>query len=63
MPTAVIDREETKDRLPTGRDLGPERKWQALVFLVILIVAGIAGMGALFYRLEHPVPTEMFEWR
>ena len=39
----------------------PERSWQALVLLVILIVVGIGGMAALCYKLEHPAATRMIE--
>lgn len=63
MPTAVIDREETTSRLPKGSVREPERRWPAFLFLIILILTGVAGMGALFYKLEHPVPTEIFERR
>ena len=39
----------------------PEQSWQALVFLVILILVGIGGMAALYYKLEHPADTRMIE--
>jgi len=61
MPTALIDDGESAGALPKGSIGGSERQWQALVFLAILVLTGVAGMGALFYRLEHPVPAEMFE--
>jgi hypothetical protein len=39
----------------------PEQSWQALVFLVILILVGIGGMAALCYKLEHPAATRIME--
>jgi len=39
----------------------PEQRWQDLVFLVILILVGIGGMAALYYKLEHPAATRMIE--
>jgi hypothetical protein len=39
----------------------PERSWQALVLLVILILVGIGGMAALCYKLDHPADTRMIE--
>jgi len=39
----------------------PEQSWQALVLLVILILVGIGGMAALYYKLEHPADTRMIE--
>lgn len=63
MPTAVTDREETIARLPKRSDLRPERKLKTFVFLAILILTGVVGMGVLCYKLEHPLPVEMFERR
>ena len=63
MTTAVIDREEITDRLPGRSDREPKREWRALVVLGILILASVAGMGVLFYKLEHPVPAEIFQGR
>lgn len=39
----------------------PGQSWQALVFLVILILVGIGGVAALYYKLEHPADTRMIE--
>jgi hypothetical protein len=39
----------------------PEQRWQDWVFLVILILVGIGGMAALYYKLEHPADTRMIE--
>ena len=63
MSMPVIDGQETTALLPKRNTFGQERRWHALVFLAMLILTGIAGMGVLLYRLEHPVPAEMFQGR
>jgi uncharacterized membrane protein len=63
MATPLMDRTETPAPPPDQSERAPGRNRQAIVLLVILILTGLAGMGVLVYKLEHPAPIEMFEGR
>ena len=42
-------------------NITPERTRERIIMLVILILVSIAGITTLFYKLDHPAPTEMLQ--
>lgn len=41
----------------------PEKRYEALILLVFLILVGIGGIAALCYKLQNPTTNPMIENR
>ena len=59
----VDDRKEAVNQAQKANHLLTEQKWQAIVFLVMLILTAITGIGLLCYKVEHPVAFEILKNR
>ena len=60
MNTKASTRDERVALPPSQKDgLEPQHRWEALLFLVILILVGIGGLAVLSYKLEHPTSNPL----
>jgi len=56
---ANCDRDLTDPDREKKMNITPERTRERIIMLVILILVCIAGITALLYKLDHPVPIKM----
>jgi hypothetical protein len=42
-------------------NIKPERTRERFLMLVVLVLVSIAGVAALFYKLDHPTPIRVLQ--